>query len=72
MKAKTLTVTVSKTTQIVQYEPLAVTLTETYDLAPGENLRTGRAKAIRSLGATLRKEMISLENRLKDDEDSAE
>ena len=72
MKAKTLVVTISKTTQIVQFEPLVVSATETYELDVGEDLKEVRAKAIKSLGESVRKSMISLENRFKDDEDNAD
>ena len=46
MKAKTLVVTVSKTTQIVQFEPLVVSATETYELDAGEDLKEARSKAL--------------------------
>jgi hypothetical protein len=56
----------------VQFEPLVVSATETYQLEDGEDLKAARASAMKSLGESVRKSMISLENRFKDDEDKAD
>ena len=71
MKIKELVVTISKTTQISQYEPLVVSATETYTMDADDDLRECRAKAVKSLGESVRKSMISLENKFKEDEDNA-
>jgi hypothetical protein len=72
MKPRKLTVTITKTTQIVQYEPLVSSSTVEYDLDLGEDLAKAQAKAIAAQGETVRKAMIRLENKFKEDEDKAE
>lgn len=50
---KSLTVTVSKTVQIKQYEPSTVTLTEVHELADGDDARLVRREVYSNLSKSV-------------------
>jgi hypothetical protein len=45
---KTTTVTYTKTLQVVQFEPVTISVSETYDLEPGDDVVSVRAHAYNS------------------------
>jgi len=52
-KAKTITVTVARTVQIKQYEPVVVTVSETHEVKEGEVTREVRNAAYNSVSASV-------------------
>jgi hypothetical protein len=46
---------VSKTTQVPQFEPLVVTISQTFDVEDGESARDIRDEALRSMGLSVKR-----------------
>lgn len=65
MKKKNLTVTVSRTVQIKQYEPLVLSLTEHYELDPEDNLKELRRKITNSIASSILSSMEDLKKKLE-------
>jgi hypothetical protein len=63
MKPKSVTVTVSKTIQVAQYEPLTIQIVETHDLESEDNPREVRSQLVASLSKSLR---ISMKKALRE------
>jgi hypothetical protein len=52
-EAKTITVTVARTVQLKQYEPVVVTVSETHEVREGESTREVRNAAYNSVSASV-------------------
>ena len=55
---KTVTVTVSKTTQVPQFEPLVVTVSQTFEVEAGESARDIRDEALHLMGLSVKRAII--------------
>jgi hypothetical protein len=67
-KAKTVTVTISRTVQIRQYEPVTVTVSEVHEVKEGETTREVRNSAYNAVSASVVKYVEhEVDNYLKDE-----
>lgn len=57
MKRKTVTVTVQKTVQATQFEPIVISVTETAELEEGDKASEAKAKLYESASTSLHKFM---------------
>jgi len=57
MKRKTISVTITKTKQVVQFEPLTVTVTEVAELEEGDKASDAKAKLYESVSKSVKQFM---------------